>query len=335
MSSSLRRREVAAAKPQRATARFDNAARGPYRPGSTDKASMSSQAAAGADIDTVAGLESLARSYDVIFCDVWGVLHNGITAFAGASEALTRYRAGGGRVVLISNAPRPGAALAPQLDRIGVPRTAYDAILTSGDLTRAAVIERLGKVVHHLGPERDLAIFEGLAVRFGTIQEADYVVCSGFHNDDVETVEDYAEALAAMRARSLWMLCANPDMVVERGDRLVPCAGALATAYEEIGGEVYWAGKPHRPVYDAALALSARFLASDTVPLERVLAVGDALRTDIAGAAALGIDSLLVARGIHAGELGLQDGPLDRCRVGLWLAEQEVRPAALMDTLTW
>ena len=296
---------------------------------------MTSQAAAGANTDIVAGLRTLAASYDVIFCDVWGVLHNGIVAFGGASDALTRYRAGGGRVVLISNAPRPGAALAPQLDRIGVPRTAYDAILTSGDLTRAAVVERLGQIVHHLGPERDLAIFAGLPVRFGAVEEADYVVCSGFHNDEVETVEDYADVLGAMRARSLWMLCANPDIVVERGDRLVPCAGALAAAYEGTGGDVYWAGKPHLPVYDAAFAISARLLACDLVPVGRVLAVGDAMRTDIAGAAALGIDSLLVARGIHAAEIGVEDGRLDPARVGRWLAGQEVRPTAVMDALTW
>ena len=296
---------------------------------------MSSQAAAGVTIDIVAGLESLAPSYDVVFCDVWGVLHNGVTAFADASDALTRYRAGGGRVVLISNAPRPGVTLAPQLDRIGVPRTAYDALLTSGDLTRAAVIERLGQVVHHLGPERDVAIFDGLPVRFGAVEVADYVVCSGFHNDEDETVEAYRDALAAMRARSLWMLCANPDLIVERGDRLLPCAGAIAAAYEAVGGEVYWAGKPHRPVYDAALAISARLLAREAVPVERVLAIGDAMRTDIAGAAALGIDALLVARGIHAAELGLQDGPLDPARVARWLAEQEVRPTYVADALTW
>ena len=131
------------------------------------------------------------------------------------------------------------------------------------------------------------------------------------------------------------MLCANPDLVVERGDRLVPCAGALAAAYEAIGGEVYWAGKPHRPVYDAALGISARLLARESVPVERVLAVGDAMRTDIAGAAALGIDSLLVARGIHAAELKLQDGPLDAGRVGQWLARHEVHPTAVTDALAW
>ena len=307
----------------------------PTGPASPTKAVMTTQAAPGAKSDIVVGLRSLAPSYDVIFCDVWGVLHNGIVAFAGASDALTRYRAAGGRVVLISNAPRPGTTLAPQLDRIGVPRTAYDAILTSGDLTRAAVIERLGQVVHHLGPERDRPIFDGLGVRFGPVEEADYVVCSGFHNDDVETVDDYREALAAMRARGLWMLCANPDMVVERGHRLVPCAGALAAAYEGIGGTVYWAGKPHRPVYDTAFAISARLLARATVPVERVLAVGDAMRTDIAGAAELGIDSLFIARGIHASELGLANGALDERKVAEWLLRQEVRPTAVMDALAW
>jgi len=324
------RRLEAAGEGQRATATFDNAGRSPYRPRSTDKASMSPQPAAGADIDIVAGLAGMAPSYDVVFCDVWGVLHNGITAFAGASNALTRYRAGGGRVVLISNAPRPGAALAPQLDRIGVPRTAYDAILTSGDLTRAAVVERLGQVVHHLGPERDLAIFAGLAVRFGAVEQADYVVCSGFHNDEVETVEDYGDALAAMRGRSLWMLCANPDIVVERGDRLIYCAGAVAELYRELGGEVIFYGKPHRPIYERALELAAERRGRST-ELGRVLAIGDSVRTDLAGAHGFGIDCLFVTRGIHAEEFAGVD-QLDPASVLELFGHP---PKALMRELKW
>ena len=296
---------------------------------------MTLQRAAEAEIDLIAGLAGLAPSYDLILSDVWGVLHNGLTAHAAAADALTRYRRGGGRVILISNAPRPGVDVTVQLDRIGVPRTAYDAILTSGDLTRAAVEERLDKPVHHLGPERDRAIFAGLPVRFAPVESAEYVVCSGFDNDDDETVDDYREALARMRGRDLWMICANPDIVVERGDKLVPCAGALAVAYEAMGGEVYWAGKPHRPVYDKALALGARLLGVEEVPVARVLAVGDAIRTDIAGAAALGIDSLLVARGIHAAELNLEHGPLAADAVRRWLAGQEARPNAVTELLAW
>jgi HAD superfamily hydrolase (TIGR01459 family) len=273
----------------------------------------------------------------VIFCDVWGVLHNGIVPYRAASDALSRFREAGGRVILVSNAPRPGHSVGTQLDRIGVPRTAYDGIMASGDITRRSVIERQGQVLHHMGPPRDLPIFDGLDLRFGTIVEADYVVCSGFDEEDEgqESVEDYRPRLQAMRERDLWMLCANPDLVVERGHTLIPCAGAIAALYEEMGGEVYYAGKPHRPVYEAALALAERVGGGEAVPLQRVLAVGDAIRTDVAGAAGLGIDALLIARGIHTAELRLDELPLASEHAQDWLAGQVVRPRAVMDTLAW
>lgn len=287
------------------------------------------------EIALVAGLGGLASRYDLVLCDIWGVLHNGLVASPSASEALTRFRAGGARVVLVSNAPRPAGGVATQLDRVGVPRTAWDGIVTSGDLTRAAVVEREGQVVHHLGPERDLPIFEGLDVEFGDVESADYVVCSGFHDDERETVEDYRGHLQRMRERDLWMICANPDLVVERGDRLVPCAGALAVAFEGIGGRVFYAGKPHRPIYEAALAAAAKLRGGEVVRLDRVLAIGDAMRTDIAGAAAFGIHSLLVARGIHAAELGLEEGPLEAARVRTWLSGQDCRPHGFCEQLAW
>jgi HAD superfamily hydrolase (TIGR01459 family) len=282
------------------------------------------------------GLHSVADRYDVVLCDVWGVVHNGIAAYEAASDALTRFRAKGGRVVLVSNAPRPGDAVGRQLDRLGVPRAAYDAIVTSGDLTRASVEERLAQVLHHLGPPRDLPIFEGLPVRFGSIEEADYVVCSGFDAEDEgrESVEAYRPRLEAMRRRALWMLCANPDLVVERGDMLIPCAGAIAQLYETMGGEVYYAGKPHRPIYEQAVATAAK-LVGTPIARDRVLAVGDAIRTDIAGAAGFGIDSVLVARGIHAEELRLHVDPLDSESVQDWLALQDVQPKAVMERLVW
>ena len=143
------------------------------------------------------GLKAVAERYDVLLCDVWGVVHNGLFAYEAAVEALIRFRAKGGQVVLVSNAPRPGGAVAAQLDRLGVPRAAYDAVVTSGDLTRAGVEERIGQVLHHMGPPRDLPIFEGLPVRFGSVEEADYVVCSGFdgEDEDHEAVEDYLPRL--------------------------------------------------------------------------------------------------------------------------------------------
>ncbi len=241
------------------------------------------------------GLQPLADRYDLIFCDVWGVLHNGVKAYEAAGDALTRFRAKGGRVVLVSNAPRPGASVGTQLDGFGVPRTAYDAIVTSGDLTRLAIEERIEKVVHHIGPPRDMPIYGGLDTRFGSIEEADYVVCSGFDDDENETVQNYRARLEAMLRRDLLMVCANPDLIVERGHMILPCAGAIALAYEEMGGKVFYAGKPHGPVYDKALALASG-LNGRPIPKERVLAVGDAIRTDIAGAAGFGVDSLLVAR---------------------------------------
>jgi HAD superfamily hydrolase (TIGR01459 family) len=296
---------------------------------------QAARAEASGEVPLIEGLSALAPHYDLLLSDVWGVLHNGLVAFAPASEALTCFRAGGGWVVLVSNAPRPGAGVAEQLDRVGVPRTAWDAIVTSGDLTRAAVIERKGQIVHHVGPRRDLAIFKGLDAEFGDVDAADYVVCSGFHDDETETVEDYRARLDRMRERDLWMICANPDLVVERGDRLVPCAGAIAVAYEAIGGRVYYAGKPHRPVYEAALAMGAKLRGGKAISLNRVLAVGDAMRTDIAGAAAFGIDSLLVARGIHAVELGLEAGSLQMEHVRRWLSEQQFRPIGVCEHLVW
>jgi HAD superfamily hydrolase (TIGR01459 family) len=282
----------------------------------------------------VEGLRSLADGYDLALCDVWGVLHNGIKAFDAASEALTRFRQWGGLVVLVSNAPRPGASVGTQLDGFGVPRSAYDAIVTSGDLTRLAIEERLDKVVHHIGPPRDMPIYEGLDIRFGGIGDADYVVCSGFENDELETVEDYRARLEAMLRRDLRMVCANPDLVVERGNAIIPCAGAIALAYEEMGGDVYYAGKPHGPIYDRAIAIAAALKGRD-IRKDRVLAIGDAIRTDIAGAAAYGIDSLLIARGIHAEELGMHRGPLVPQHVQDWIDLQPVRPQAITDASSW
>jgi HAD superfamily hydrolase (TIGR01459 family) len=196
------------------------------------------------------------------------------------------------------------------------------------------VIERAGQPVHHLGPPRDLPIFDGLEVRFAPVEEAAYVVCSGLLDDDNDRIEDYRLSFERMRARDLLMICANPDLVVERGDVLVPCAGALAQLYEELGGETFYAGKPHRPVYEAALERAAAIRGAPVDPA-RVIAVGDAIRTDIAGAATIGAATLLVARGIHGEELGLAHGPLDPARAEPWLARQTHRPTAAIDTLVW
>src|SRR5262249_9905858 len=192
----------------------------------------------------------LAPFYDAVLCDVWGVVHNGVAALAPAGEALTRFRQAGGTVLLVSNAPRPGAAVVRMLDRLGVPRSAYDDIITSGDLTREFIASHPPRCVYHVGPERDRGIFAGLDLAFGSVEEADYVICTGLFDDERETPEDYRVSLERMRARRLLFVCANPDLVVERGDRLIYCAGAIADLYARIGGEVLYAGKPHRPIYE-------------------------------------------------------------------------------------
>lgn len=289
----------------------------------------------GERIETVDGLHALASRYDLALCDVWGVLHDGVTALPSAGDALSRFRAGGGRVVLVSNAPRPGESVLRMLDRLGVVRSAYDTIVTSGDLTRRIVSDRAGEIVHHVGPPRDRPIFAGLDAQFGSVEEAHYVVCSGLLDDDRDTVDDYAPALRRMRERDLPMICANPDLVVERGDRLIPCAGAIALAYERIGGAVHYPGKPHRPIYEAALAADPGDPAGRPAPLARVLAIGDALATDVAGARGYGLDCLMVARGIHAADLGATLDGMSEAAALDWLARQPVRPTSLCRALTW
>ncbi len=284
--------------------------------------------------DFLEHFEPLARDYDVLFCDVWGVVHNSIVAYQDACAALTRFRAGGGTVVLITNAPRPGIAVKRIIDRLVVPHDAYDAITSSGDVTRGIIERRLGENVFHLGPERDHSIFTGLDVKFTPFESADYVVCSGLFDDTIETPDSYRDMLAEMRARSLFMVCANPDIVVERGDTLVYCAGALADAYAGLGGEVLYCGKPHAPIYQAAMATALAARGRIAVPLERVLAIGDSVRTDLKGAAAFGLDSLFVTSGIHAEEYGGRDTP-DLDALNAVFAAGGVTPKAVMRGLRW
>ncbi|MCJ2012127.1 TIGR01459 family HAD-type hydrolase [Methylobacterium sp. J-076] len=292
-----------------------------------------------APIPTLAGLSQIAEGRDLILCDVWGVLHDGQKAHRAAGEALIRFRALPGprrrRVVLVSNAPRPGDGVGRILDRFGVPREAYDAILTSGDLTRELIAARPGARIRHLGPERDLGIFAGLALTLVPEEEADLVVCTGLFDDRAESPDDYRDELTRLSRRGLPMICANPDLVVESGNRLIPCAGLLAAAYADLGGAVTYAGKPHRPVYEAALAAAAALDGGGPDDKGRVIAIGDAIRTDIAGASAFGIASLLVARGIHAEELGVTAEHHRLGDVAEWLARQAVHPDAVIERLAW
>ena len=199
----------------------------------------------------------LARDYDVVLSDVWGVVHNGVRAFTDACDALSRFRAGGGTVLLITNAPRPAGVVVRLLDKLEVPHAAYDGIVSSGDVTQDVMLERRHQRVFTIGPQRDLPTFTELGITFAPAESADYVVCTGLFDDDKETPENYRPLLLRLRERNLFMVCANPDLVVERGERLVYCAGSIADLYASLGGEVLYAGKPHRPIYEAALAKAA------------------------------------------------------------------------------
>jgi HAD superfamily hydrolase (TIGR01459 family) len=274
----------------------------------------------------------LADGYDAVLSDVWGVIHNGVAATPEACDALMRFRAKGGSVALITNAPRPGAVVTKFLDKLGVPREAYDTIVSSGDVTRAVITARPGKNVLHIGPERDVSIFDGLGLNFVALEQADYAVCTGLHDDETETAESYRAVLTKMRARSLFMVCGNPDLVVERGDKLVYCAGALADLYAELGGDVLYAGKPHAPIYDECLARIAR-LRGGAVPRSRVLAIGDSVRTDLTGAEAMGIHALFVIAGIHAEEVG-RDAP-DTAALQEMFTAAGVAPRAVTRKLAW
>jgi HAD superfamily hydrolase (TIGR01459 family) len=276
---------------------------------------------------------TLAHRYDVALCDVWGVVHNSIVSFPEACDALRRYRAGGGTVIMITNAPRPGEEVIRFITRLGVPADAYDGIVSSGDVTRAYVASHLDQTVFRIGPERDMPLYDGLPVRFAPLETADYAVCSGLFDDETETAEDYRPLLQQMRARSLFMVCANPDVVVERGEKLVYCAGAIADLYRTLGGDVLYAGKPHRPLYDQALE-RAQAVRGRPTPLERVLAIGDSVRTDLAGAAALGVDCLFVAAGIHAEDFGGRDDP-DLAAIGRTFAAAGLMPKAITHRLRW
>ncbi len=240
--------------------------------------------------------------WPVWFCDIWGVVHNGVKADAEACHALVRHRHNGGVVVFITNSPRPTPALIEQLDGLKVPRESWDAIVTSGDVTRDVIRQRAGQNVFHLGPQKDAHLREGLPVTFTGPEEAATVLCSGLFDDQNEQPEDYEDMLRELAERDLDMVCANPDVTVRHGERLIPCAGALAAIYEQCGGTVIMAGKPYAPIYEACLD-KARKAAGREVKKSEILAIGDALATDILGARNFGVAALYIASGIHREEL--------------------------------
>lgn len=282
----------------------------------------------------VPGLSVLANRYDALVCDVWGVLHNGMSGYPGASDALVAARAAGCRVLLLTNAPRPSGPIHAQLASLGVAREAYDDLLTSGDATRAMLEARPERRIAHVGPDRDLVLYEGLPHRLVADGEAEIVVCTGLTDDTTETPDDYRGRLADFAARGLPMLCANPDIVVERGTQKVWCAGAVARLYvDDYAGSVTLIGKPHAPIY-AETARRIEALLGRPADPSRVLAIGDGLPTDIRGGHGQGYDVLFVTGGIHAEDFGTLDAP-DPAKIERRLMEEGLAVTAFLPRLVW
>src|SRR5262245_36091811 len=282
-----------------------------------------------AAIPILSSIAELASGYDAWIVDIWGVIHNGARAHQAACEACEKFRAGGGTVALLSNAPRPFTNVIVQLERLGVPRAAYDFGVTSGDVTRGMLAELWqGRSVLHIGPERDKGLFEGLDVRLVEADASEVALCSGLYDDAKETPESYAELFQRLLARRVPMICANPDLVVERGDKLVYCAGALAAAYEAEGGEVAYAGKPHKAIYERTLSAIAK-AKGRPVAKERILAIGDGIETDLKGAHGAGLRSLFIASAVHV------PGGLDAATLIELFGHRPFAPVAAMPALAW
>jgi len=279
-------------------------------------------------------LASVSTRFSVLLVDVWGVVHNGVTPFAPACEALIAARKDGKKIILISNAPRLSSEIPPQFERIGVPEDVFDEIVTSGDATREIIAGWSSGAplkLHHIGPDRDLSVFQGLNVERVPLEAASHIVCTGLLDDETETPEDYEEILTAIARRRPAFLCANPDIVVQRGQRLLYCAGALARRLEEMGGAPIYPGKPHEPIYRLALTRAAASLGRN-VEKKEVLAIGDGLATDILGAHRFGIASLFVIGGIH-GTMFQTGTAIDRRAIAEACGKLGVAPIAAMSEL--
>ncbi len=261
-------------------------------------------------------------------CDIWGVVHNGVAAFPSAVDACQRFRRQGGTVLLLTNAPRPADAIEEQLAKLKVPHDAWDRILTSGDLTLALIDEHRELPLVHIGPPRDAGLFAGKPLTFKPLNDARLIVCSGLHDDERETAEDYRARLTGPASRGVPMICANPDVTVARGNRIIPCAGAIAALYETIGGRVIYAGKPYVPIYERAFEMIAE-VRGRSVARDEVMAIGDGINTDIRGALNANLKSVLVASPVHLPE------PLTASSLAHALEPLPGRPIAAMSALAW
>ena len=281
----------------------------------------------------ITGLSQIASDYDALLCDAWGVIHNGVNVFPGVQEALTSFRQQHGPVVILTNAPRLNDVIPPQLDRLGLSRETYDSVVTSGDATRAAIESFSGRPAFRIGPDKDDTLFSALDIDFVDLEQAAFILCTGLFNDMTETPDDYREMLTKAKGLNLPMVCANPDIVVELGNRTIYCGGALAQLYEQLGGETILAGKPYAPIYDLARQRLTE-AAGGTTP-KRILAIGDGLQTDIQGANLQNIDVVFVTSGIFREAAKGEDGRFSIDRLTALLLKNNVHAIAALDELVW
>lgn len=293
--------------------------------------------------EIIATLAAIAPRYEAVLCDIWGCLHNGIAAYPEAVAALQAYRRGGGKVVLLTNAPRPKASIVAQIDALHVPRDAWDELITSGDAAQYALLSgAVGRRVHHIGPVKDETFFTAFAPDLQALAQtlppiarvpldaAEGIVCTGLFHDLTETPEDYRATLLYAKTKGLPMLCVNPDIVVDLGETRIYCAGAIAKAYEDIGGSTLYFGKPHPPIYDMARRRLAALGVRDG---GSILAIGDGINTDVQGGVSEGIDTLFVTGGLAAAEFGADTANPDKGLLEQWLAARQLSATFAMGFL--
>lgn len=271
-------------------------------------------------------LAEISDGYDAVFCDLWGCFHNGIEVYPAAVAACQSFRAKGGTVILLTNAPRPGPSVKALLDRMGAPEDSYDAIVSSGGACQAALTSGLhGDRFLYVGPDRDLHNLTDVGLSPVPLDDASAILLTGLRDDTTETPEDYLAEIEGWRSRGLTVLCANPDIIVDRGAQRLWCAGAIAQLYERAGGEVLWFGKPHRPVYDRCHAVLGE-LKGGPVPHNRVLAIGDGILTDVPGGLNAGLDTLFVTGGLSATDFGADVERPEQAPLDTFLSSQNLAP---------
>ncbi|WP_096785168.1 TIGR01459 family HAD-type hydrolase [Rhodobacter sp. CZR27] len=292
----------------------------------------------------VASLAEVSGVYRALYCDLWGCLHDGKRAFPEAVEALRAFRARGGTVMLLTNSPRPKPSVLRQLQNLNVPEDCYDEIASSGDAAQHALITgAVGRKVYHLGPEKDDAFFTDFAEDLRPLAEsaapivkvplaeAEGIVCTGLFDDLTETPEDYRATLLFAREKGLKLLCANPDIMVDYGHKRIYCAGALAQAYDEMGGQSFYFGKPHPPIYD--LARRRLEAIRPGIAAEDILCVGDGIGTDIQGGMSEGLDTLFITGGLASDTFGANGEHLEPARLADWLAQSQLSPTFAISRL--